>query len=109
MPAIGDTTRRLILSFCASFAVASCAGGAKEMAPVPLGNDTYMVGVNAMRGSRSNAELAAQALSQANAYCAALGRNAEIQERTVSGSPGWVPQDARVVFRCVERPAAPAG
>lgn len=78
------------------------AGCVHEMAPVPMGNDRFMVSVNARGGGRSNSTLLAQTIERANAYCSATGKSAVVENSTTSGVQGWTPQDAQVVFQCVE-------
>jgi hypothetical protein len=95
--------RPLLFAFIVG--VAACAGAPKEMAPVPMGDDRYMVGVSQMSGGRNNDELLALARIRAREFCEARGQNTQVLETTAGGSAGWVPQDARVVFRCVDRAA----
>lgn len=76
--------------------------------PVSMGEGRYMIGVNARGGFSSNSELLADTIQRANAFCATMNKEAVVENTNTRGAQGWTPQDAQVVFRCVERDVAPS-
>ena len=68
--------------------------------PVSVGRDAYMIGMGARGGMTSDAELLAQTMRTAGAFCLRLGRRMELQSSTSSGTQGWTPQSSQVIFRC---------
>jgi hypothetical protein len=67
------------------------AGCVTMTSPVPAGKDTYMMGLGA-RGFSSDADLLAQTIQSAGAFCTSLGRT---------------PQSNQVLFKCVPPTSPP--
>ncbi len=86
----------------AAFTVLSLSGCVTPTAPVSMGDDRYMIGVNARGGFSSNSELLAETIQRAQTFCASMNKRAVVEDTNTSGSQGWTPQDAQVVFRCVD-------
>jgi PBP1b-binding outer membrane lipoprotein LpoB len=88
----------------AILAAAVLLGGCVSMTePVQVGKDTYMIGLNARGGFSSDAELLAQTIKTATAFCASQGRDIEVQSTNVTGVQMWTPQNNQVVFICVPK------
>ena len=85
----------------ATAAALALSGCTTMTAPVPVGTDTYMMGLSARGGLTSDTELLAQTMRAARAFCGHLGRHMELQTSSASGTQGWTPQGNQVVFRCV--------
>ena len=93
---------RLMWFLPLAMAVALALSGCTTMTdPVPVGTDTYMMGLSARGGLTSDTELLAQTMRAAGAFCGRLGRHMELQTSSTSGTQGWTPQGNQVVFRCV--------
>jgi hypothetical protein len=73
-----------------------------------MGDDRYMIGVNARGGFSSNSELLADTIQRANTFCGSMNKRAVVENTNTSGAQGWTPQDAQVTFRCVAAEAATA-
>ncbi len=86
----------------AAVTVLLLSGCVTPTAPVSMGNDRYMIGVNARGGFSSNSELLAATVQRAQAFCSSMNKQAIVDDTNTSGSQGWTPQDAQVVFRCVD-------
>ena len=89
--------RLLLPILAAALALAGCV---QMTDPVPVGTDTYMLGLTAKGGLTGNAELLAQTMRAAGAFCGRQGRHMELQSSNTSGTQGWTPQGNQVVFRC---------
>jgi len=72
--------------------------------PVPVGKDTYMIGLGAHGGFSSDAELLSQSIKAATAFCASQHRTIEVQSTNASGVQMWTPQSNQVFFKCVALP-----
>lgn len=70
--------------------------------PVSMGNDRYMITLNARGGFSNDGELLSKSVAKANEFCKLKGREAEIIETQHSGVQMWTPQNNQVVFRCNE-------
>lgn len=69
--------------------------------PVPVGKDTYMIGLGARGGFSNDAELMAQTIKAAEAFCASQNRRVDVQSTSSSGVQMWTPQSNQVIFKCV--------
>lgn len=87
----------LPLAMAAAFALSACV---TMTDPVQVGTDTYMVGLSVRGGLTSDAELLAQTMKAAGAFCSRRGRHMELQTSSTTGTQGWTPQGNQVVFRC---------
>lgn len=72
--------------------------------PVSLGDDRYMLHLNARGGFSSDGELLEETIKQANAFCASQNKKAVILNTETSGTQMWTPQNNKVVFKCIEQP-----
>lgn len=89
---------RVWLLLAACVALQGCI---RTIAPVSLGDGVYMIATNARGGLKSDAELSADTIRAAHAYCASIGkREAVVQTAANSGTQGWTPQNAEVTFKC---------
>jgi hypothetical protein len=82
------------------------AGCASVTSPVLAGKDTYMIGLGARGGFSSDAELLAQTIQAAGAFCTKQGRTIEVVSSTSSGVQMWTPQSNQVMFKCLAPEAA---
>jgi hypothetical protein len=87
----------------ALFLTVGLSGCVTPTAPVSMGEGRYMIGVNARGGFSSNSQLLADTIRRANEFCAAMNKDAVVENTNTRGAQGWTPQDAQVVFRCVDR------
>jgi hypothetical protein len=69
--------------------------------PVLAGKDTYMIGIGARGGFSSDADLMAQTIQSAGAFCTTQHRVIQVVSTTSSGTQGWTPQSNQVLFKCV--------
>jgi hypothetical protein len=69
--------------------------------PVLAGKDTYMIGLGARGGFSSDADLLAQTIQSAGAFCTAQQRTIEVISSSSNGTQGWTPQSNQVLFKCV--------
>jgi len=95
------TEERGTISIFASLALLMLSGCVNMTDPVPVGKDTYMMGLGARGGFSSDAELMAQTIKAAGAFCESQGRNIEVQSSSSSGVQMWTPQSNQVIFKCV--------
>lgn len=70
--------------------------------PVPVGKDTYMIGLGARGGFSTDAELMSQSIKAAGEFCASQNRRIEVQSTQSKGVQMWTPQSNQVYFKCVE-------
>lgn len=77
------------------------AGCVTQTSPIALGQDRYMLGVNARGGFSSNSQLLADSIQRAHDFCANMGKRAVIESTHTTGVQGWTPQDNQVTFACV--------
>jgi len=92
------TLRRCAILIASALALAGCVTMTE---PVTAGTNTYMLGLNAKGGMTGDAELLAQTMRAAGAFCERQGRHIELQSSSTSGTQGWTPQSNSVVFRCL--------
>lgn len=90
------------IAMSAALAALALSGCVTPTAPVSMGEDRYMIGTNARGGFSSNSQILAETIQRAQAFCATMNKRAVVENTNTSGSQGWTPQDAQVVFRCVE-------
>lgn len=77
------------------------AGCATTTEPVSLGGGQYMIATHARGGLKSDAQLSADTIQAAHAYCRQIGKQeAVVQSSDNSGTQGWTPQNAKVTFTC---------
>ena len=88
----------LPLAVAAALALSGCV---TMTDPVPVGTDTYMMGLSARGGLTGDTELLAQTMRAAGAFYERFGRHMELRTSSTSGTQGWTPQGNQVVFRCV--------
>ncbi len=84
------------------------AGCVNVTSPVLAGKDTYMISLGARGGFSSDAELLAQTIQAAGAFCTKQGRTVEVVSSSSSGVQMWTPQSNQVMFKCV-LPDSPSG
>jgi hypothetical protein len=77
------------------------AGCVSVTSPVLAGKDTYMMGLGARGGFSSDAELLAQTIQAAGAFCTSQHRTIEVVSSTSSGVQMWTPQSNQVMFKCL--------
>jgi hypothetical protein len=82
------------------------AGCVTMTSPVPAGKDTYMMGLGA-RGFSSDADLLAQTIQSAGAFCTSQGRTIKVVSSSSSGVQAWTPQSNQVLFKCVPPTSPP--
>ncbi len=68
--------------------------------PVAVGENKYVITLNARGGFHSDGELLTQSIAKANSFCEAQGRHAEVTNTQVSGVQMWTPQNNQVFFSC---------
>ena len=95
-----DVTPRTLLATLAVATALALSGCTTMTDPVPVGSDTYMMGLSARGGLTSDIELLAQTMRAAGAFCSRQGRHMELQTSSTTGTQGWTPQGNQVVFRC---------
>jgi hypothetical protein len=81
-------------------ALAALTGCVTLTDPVPAGPDTYMIGLGARGGFTNDAELLAQTIKAAGAFCRTQHRIVAVQSTNASGVQGWTPQSNQVFFKC---------
>ena len=69
--------------------------------PVSMGENRYMITLNARGGFQSDGELLSRSVKKANEFCLTKGRKAEIANTQSSGVQMWTPQNNQVVFSCI--------
>ena len=95
------TMHRYVFYAAAGLTALVSSGCVTVTEPVSVGTDTYMIGLNARGGLTGDAELLAQTMRAAGAFCGRQGRHMELQNSTTSGTQGWTPQGNSVIFRCI--------
>lgn len=90
-----------ILFFCTTALLLSSCVTISE--PISLGDDKYMIHLNARGGFNSDGELLEQSIKQAHTYCIARNKKAVIVNTETSGTQMWTPQNNKVVFKCIEQ------
>ena len=68
--------------------------------PVAVGENKYLITLNARGGFQSDGQLLTESIAKANSFCQAQGRRAEITNTEVSGVQMWTPQNNQVYFSC---------
>src|SRR5579859_7260188 len=71
--------------------------------PVPMGDERYLITMNAHGGLHGDGELLQQTIMNANQFCSDKGMHAEVLSTQNSGTQMWTPQNNQVVFRCDDR------
>lgn len=66
----------------------------------PVGQGRYMVGTSVRGGLTSDTEVKTGALQRARAYCGGQSKEMVLVSSNSSGTQGWTPQNAEVVFKC---------
>ena len=85
--------------------VALLAGCATTSGVTPLGKDTYLISRNGAGFWSSTAQIKAEALKDADTFCAGNGKNLQVvrtDQHEASGRPGDFP-GAEVQFMCLNR------
>ena len=83
------------------FFIVVASVGCTTMSEVqPIGQGRYMVGTSARGGFTSDTEVKAGALARARAYCDEQKKGMTLLSSSSSGTQGWTPQNAEVVFTC---------
>jgi hypothetical protein len=90
---------RSILLASAALVLAGCVTVTE---PVPVGKDTYMIGLGARGGFETDAELMSKTIKAASDFCSAQHRSIEVQSTSAKGVQMWTPQSNQVVFKCVQ-------
>ena len=91
-----NTARQIIIGASAIF-LAACV---TVTDPVQVGDNRYLVTLNARGGFQSDGQLLTQSIQKANSYCEAQGKRAEVEKTEVSGVQMWTPQNNQVFFSC---------
>lgn len=87
-----------VLVIVGALALAGCVS---TIEPVSMGEGIYMIATNARGGFKSDAELSADTIRAAHAYCVRIGKKeAVVQSAANSGTQGLTPQNAQVTFKC---------
>ena len=81
--------------------LATFAGCVSMTEPVSMGENKFMITLNARGGFQSDGELLSRTVQKANDFCRNQGRKAEITNTQTSGVQMWTPQNNQVVFTCV--------
>ena len=81
-------------------AVIALAGCTSMTEVQPVGQGRYMVGTTVRGGNTGDSEVKAGAVRRASAYCMERSKTMTLESSTSSGTQGWTPQNAEVVFRC---------
>ena len=68
--------------------------------PVAVGENKYLITLNARGGFESDGELLTQSIEKANSFCQTQDKRAEIEKTEVSGVQMWTPQNNQVFFSC---------
>ena len=68
--------------------------------PVPFGKDSYMISIDA-RGGQGH--VLSDAIKEANAHCASLGKEFVPRNTSQSGVPGWTTVNAQLIYSCVDK------
>jgi len=69
--------------------------------PVSMGENKFMITLNARGGFQSDGELLSRTIQRAKEFCRNQGRKAEITNTQTSGVQMWTPQNNQVVFTCI--------
>ncbi|WP_146166013.1 hypothetical protein [Stenotrophobium rhamnosiphilum] len=69
--------------------------------PVSMGENRYLVTLNARGGFQSDGELLSRSITKANEFCQAKGLRAEIADTKNTGVQMWTPQNNQVIFSCI--------
>jgi hypothetical protein len=86
------------IAACAFCLLAGCVNLTE---PVSMGENRYMITLNARGGFQSDGELLSRSIQKAHEFCRAQGHRAEISTTQTSGVQMWTPQNNQVVFTCV--------
>lgn len=78
-------------------ALTACASVSEVM---KVGPDSYMVGTSVHGGFTSDTEVKSGAIKRAQAYCGASGKQMALVSSQSSGTQGWMPQNAEIIFKC---------
>ena len=70
--------------------------------PVSMGENRYMLTLNARGGFQSDGALLSQSIQKANEFCQIKGLRAEIANTQTSRVQMWTPQNNQVVFTCIK-------
>ena len=92
--------QRLIISALLLMLVA-VAGCVNMTEPVSMGENKFMITLNARGGFQSDGELLSRTIQRANEFCRNQGRKAEITNTQTSGVQMWTPQNNQVAFTCI--------
>lgn len=91
--------KKIVLSIAA--VVSLPLVGCTTMSEVqPIGQGRYMVGTSVRGGLTSDTEVKAGALARARSFCDGQKKRMTLVSSTSSGTQGWTPQNAEVVFAC---------
>ena len=88
----------IVITLVASASLTACVTMTE---PVSMGENRYMLTLNARGGFQSDGELLSRSIQKANEFCQLKGRKAEIANTQTSGVQMWTPQNNQVVFTCV--------
>ncbi len=89
--------KRLLALVAATISLGGCVSMTE---PVSMGENKYMITLNAHGGFQSDGELLTRSVQKANEFCQAQGRKAEIIKTETGGVQMWTPQHNQVVFSC---------
>jgi hypothetical protein len=80
-------------------AVAATIAGCTSMTPIqPVGKDRFMVSSTTRGGLTTDGQIKADLLDRARAFCGK--KEMVLESSTSSGTQGWTPQTAEVLFKC---------
>ena len=87
-----------VITLVASISLTACVTMTE---PVSMGENRYMLTLNARGGFQSDGALLSQSIQKANEFCRLKGQRAEIANTQTSGVQMWTPQNNQVVFKCI--------
>jgi hypothetical protein len=90
-----------VLVFVVASAIIVLSACVTMTEPVSMGENRYMITLNARGGFQSDGELLSRSVQRANEFCQSKGRRAEISNTQTGGVQMWTPQNNQVVFSCI--------
>ena len=87
-------------AFAAALAAMVLTGCTTMSEVQPVGQGRYLVGTSVRGGFTSDVEVKAGALSRARSFCTGQGKEMVLVSATSSGTQGWTPQNAELLFKC---------
>ena len=85
------------IALLAAIALAGCTSMTEVQ---PVGQGRYMLGTTVRGGFAGDSEVKAGIIRRASAYCAERSKTMTLESSASSGTQGWTPQNAEVIFKC---------